>query len=51
MESELNGFFGNRVLGKVSIENLPSGKLTEKIIDGVFIFIGYLTGPLKTLPA
>jgi thioredoxin reductase (NADPH) len=42
MESELRRFFGNDVLEKVSIEHLPTGKLTEKRVDGVFIFIGYL---------
>lgn len=42
MESEPRGFFGNDVLEKVSIEHLPTGKLMEKTIDGVFIFIGYI---------
>lgn len=42
MESELRSFAGNGTLEKVSIEHLPSGKLAEKPVDGVFIFIGYL---------
>ncbi len=42
MESELRGFYGNGKLKKVSIEHLPSGKISEKKIDGVFIFVGYL---------
>ncbi len=51
MESELRGFYGNGVLEKISIEHLPTGKLTEKTIDGVFIFIGYLpnTNTLKDI--
>lgn len=43
MESELRGFFGNGALEKVTIEHLPTGKISERTIDGVFIFIGYLT--------
>ncbi len=42
LESELRGFFGDDTLEKVSIEHLPTGKMTEMNIDGVFIFIGYL---------
>jgi thioredoxin reductase (NADPH) len=42
MESELRGFYGNETLGKVSIEHLPSGKISEKTVDGVFVFVGYL---------
>ncbi len=41
MESELRGFYGNGVLEKVSIEHLPTGKMSELKIDGTFIFIGY----------
>ncbi len=41
MESELRGFYGNRNLEKVSIEHLPTRKLTDKKVDGVFIFAGY----------
>ena len=41
MESELRSFSGNGVLQEVSLEHLPSGELTRKSIDGVFIFVGY----------
>lgn len=42
MESELRGFYGNEKIEKVSIEHLPSGKISEQAIEGAFIFIGYL---------
>jgi len=42
MESELRTFSGNGKLESVSIEHLPSKSLSEKKVDGVFIFIGYL---------
>lgn len=42
MESEIREFHGDEQLEKVTIEHLPTGKLSEKKIDGVFIFIGYL---------
>jgi thioredoxin reductase (NADPH) len=41
MESELRGFYGNESLEKVSIEHLPSGKISELKTDGTFIFVGY----------
>ncbi len=41
MESELRGFYGSGSLQKVSIEHLPSGKISELKTDGTFIFIGY----------
>jgi len=41
MESELRGFYGNGVLEKVSIEHLPTGKISELKTDGTFIFVGY----------
>jgi len=41
MESELRGFYGNGSLEKVSMEHLPSGEISEKKVDGVFIFAGY----------
>jgi len=41
MESELRGFYGNESLEKVSIEHLPTGKISELKTDGTFIFIGY----------
>jgi len=42
MESELREFKGNEGLEKVTIEHLPSGKMSEMKVDGVFIFAGYL---------
>ncbi len=42
MESELREFIGEETLQKVTIEHLPTGKMSEMKIDGVFIFIGYL---------
>ncbi|MCF6331986.1 MAG: FAD-dependent oxidoreductase [Draconibacterium sp.] len=41
MESELRGFYGNENLEKVSIEHLPTGKMSEFKTDGTFIFVGY----------
>lgn len=48
MESEPREFMGNGNLTKVVIEDLTSGKMFEKQVDGVFIFVGYLpnTGSL-----
>ncbi len=42
MESELREFSGDTTLERVTIEHLPTGKMSEMKIDGVFIFIGYL---------
>jgi thioredoxin reductase (NADPH) len=42
MESELRSFQGNGVLQKVTMEHLPTGKVSERNIDGVFIFAGYI---------
>jgi len=41
MESELRGFYGHEQLQKVTIEHLPTGKLSEQKTDGTFIFVGY----------
>lgn len=41
MESELRGFYGTTQLEKVTIEHLPTGKISELKTDGTFIFIGY----------
>lgn len=51
MESELREFIGENGLEKVAIEHLPSGKISNMNIDGVFIFVGYLpnTEDLKDL--
>lgn len=42
MESELRSFEGNGVLQKVSMEHLPTGRISSMDIDGVFIFAGYI---------
>lgn len=42
MESELRSFTGEGGLQGVTIEHLPTGKITSKKIDGVFIFVGYI---------
>ena len=51
MESELREFIGDEKLQKVTIEHLPSGKISEMIIDGVFIFVGYVpnTDSIKSI--
>jgi thioredoxin reductase (NADPH) len=49
MESELRSFKGEAGLQEVIIEHLPTGELSSKNIDGVFIFVGYIpnTGDLE----
>lgn len=42
MESELRSFKGEEGLQEVSIEHLPTGKMSSMKIDGVFIFAGYM---------
>ncbi|NJO93095.1 MAG: FAD-dependent oxidoreductase, partial [Chloroflexia bacterium] len=42
MESQITEFIGNESLRKVKIKHLPSGKISEMKIDGVFVFIGYI---------
>ncbi len=42
MESELRSFIGNGTLESVTIEHLPTGSVSEKKINGVFIFAAYL---------
>lgn len=42
LESTISEFFGDNKLKKVNIKNLETGKITEKEIDGVFTFIGYV---------
>lgn len=42
LESELRSFSGNGVLREVTIEHLPSGSISSRNIDGVFIFAGYM---------
>ena len=49
MQSELRSFSGNGVLKEVTMEHLPTGEITSRSIDGVFIFAGYVpnTSDLK----
>lgn len=42
MESTIAEFSGSQNLEKVKIKNLKTNKITEKLIDGTFIFIGYV---------
>ena len=42
MQSTIAEFMGNDALQSVKIRNLVSGETTERAIDGVFIFIGYV---------
>jgi thioredoxin reductase (NADPH) len=42
METEPRSFEGEGILQKVSMEHLPTGRVTEMEIDGVFIFAGYI---------
>jgi thioredoxin reductase (NADPH) len=42
MESKIAGFYGDEKLRSVDILNLKSNTYKRKMIDGVFIFIGYV---------
>jgi len=42
MESRITEFTGNEKLSRVEIENLSTGEISHREIDGVFIFIGYM---------
>lgn len=42
LESKISEIFGDSSVKSVKIEHIPSGKITEKKIDGVFVFIGYV---------
>lgn len=42
MESRIVEFTGGEKLQKVKIENIRSGEVSQRDIDGVFIFIGYM---------
>lgn len=42
MESKITEFAGDEKLESVKIQNQATGEITEKKIDGVFIFIGYV---------
>ncbi len=47
MQSTVTEFMGNGFLQSVKIRNLVSGEITERAIDGVFIFIGYVPNTEK----
>ena len=47
MESELQEIKGDQVLESVSIKNMRTGEMSEKKIDGVFVFIGYIPSTSK----
>ncbi|HSQ75453.1 MAG TPA: NAD(P)/FAD-dependent oxidoreductase, partial [Bacteroidota bacterium] len=42
MESRITKFIGGEALERVHIEHIPTKKITETPIDGVFVFIGYV---------
>ncbi|TNE70661.1 pyridine nucleotide-disulfide oxidoreductase [bacterium] len=42
MESTISEFYGDEKLQAVDIKHIPSGKIERRLIDGVFIFIGYV---------
>ncbi len=42
MESTIAEFMGQDSLERVRIKHIPTGELTERAIDGAFIFIGYI---------
>jgi len=44
MESTIDEFSGDESLRRVKIRHIPSDRITEMPIDGVFIFIGYVPG-------
>ncbi len=41
MEAHITEFFGNESLRGIKYKNLKTGKINQKAIDGVFIFVGY----------
>jgi len=47
MESTVADFMGNESLERVKIQNLVSGEIVEREIDGVFIFVGYVPNTEK----
>ena len=42
MESTIAEFFGEEKLQAVDIKHIPSGTIERRLIDGVFVFIGYI---------
>ncbi len=47
MESTISGFYGQDQLDFVKIKNLKTNETTDRTIDGVFIFIGYMANSTK----
>ncbi len=47
MESELQEIKGDQILESVTIKNMRTGEMSEKKIDGVFVFIGYIPSTQK----
>lgn len=47
LESKIVEFIGNEKLTAVKIQNVKTGEIFEKPIDGVFIFIGYVPNTEK----
>ena len=47
MESDLQEIKGDQSLESVTIKNMKTGELSEKKIDGVFVFIGYIPSTSK----
>ncbi len=49
LNSTISAFYGSQSLEKVMVKNLKTGEESEKSIDGVFVFIGYVpqTQPFK----
>ncbi len=41
MEAHITGFYGDESLRSIKYRNLKTGKISQKAIDGVFIFAGY----------
>jgi thioredoxin reductase (NADPH) len=46
-ESTITQFYGDEKLNKVDIKNLRTGEISQRQIDGVFIFIGYVPNTEK----
>jgi thioredoxin reductase (NADPH) len=47
LESTISHFYGDEKLNKVDIKNLKTGEISQRRIDGVFIFIGYVPNTEK----
>jgi thioredoxin reductase (NADPH) len=47
LQSTISHFYGDEKLNKVDIKNLKTGEISQRRIDGVFIFIGYVPNTEK----